>query len=892
MFRKTSFMSVRKRPSGLLSYNRKFSKISPSGEGNNSLLKNWEFNGSQTFTGKGHYFATFTPSPISFYSVSQKRVYSTVNNVETDYKSPIRVRSLDNVKNDLFNENPEWFQKLITKQKSLPLFDTFKSLTLQNRELSNNIQINSNLQHVLSYLTYQKDEESSDYDKISEDEERAINYSFKSLHGSQSVESAFVIILHTILKIKNPVYTNPTVSEYLINNARKYDIKPSSLFISKELSNESIFGTDFDKIISDENFQIAVQILKIRLKENKGWMLNHESRDDNILVWIESLFEPSINKCLISLTKAKYVPDIILYDLLLRVPSNELEYKYFFEFYKSFSTELNLIDQEKLYHFKQFDSSFDRKLIIPPLFNNFFSISLRSKLENLPILIDLFLNENNISSIHTLEQISEMIWYLSYDQTGEHALKPSRYCSISQSKLIKTINSMTQRNKSLEADVTTMLGISNLSYYRDFKKSYHMFKNAKKQFDQWQLTKFKPKEFKKIGINKSDSNENITSLSNSDLLYNIKVDYNIKFLCNSVLLLSVNSDNEEMISQDLSNIFKKIEPEILIKYPEIWQFVLIKLNFHKMLNEQTISMLIQEYLKHHQNYGTNNYFVLDVLINNTQKVKTLTSLINNLKIENLDDNNISHLISKFYKFAKNNSSGDDDTYNCLGLARELYNNSKFKSTRLNSSHLLGESIFSPEETFVRYNSINDHFKITQLSISSLFVSIYKLYETDKYKEVKWGVNKDIEPLDFAISEFDKHISHAYGDTSEGMLYPNDNLLAIYIKVLERFGKSEELHKLLQRLVDLKYPLGKTLFNTYLNALNDWDRNELIKSLNAYDSRFHKLLACKNEFTLKRVKAKLPMVRAKGSFEEFVSNLEFNWGIVRYWNWPSRRKYGE
>lgn len=226
-------------------------------------------------------------------------------------------------------------------------------------------------------------------------------------------------------------------------------------------------------------------------------------------------------------------------------------------------------------------------------------------------------------------------------------------------------------------------------------------------------------------------------------------------------------------------------------------------------------------------------------------------------------------------------------YDSLATARKLYSDSKFKSTKLNSFHLLGESIFSPEDTFDRYNSINESFKITQLSISSLFVSIYKLYEKGTYNEVKWGINKDIEPLDFAISEFDQHISRAYGDTSEGMLYPNDNLLTIYINVLKVFGKKDEIIQLLFRLVDLKYPLGVTLFNVYLDALNDWDKNELLRCLNAYDTKFNKLLSCENEYTLKIMKDKLPNVQAKGSFEKFVSNLEFNWGVIRRWNWPGR-----
>lgn len=810
-----------------------------------------------------------------------RRLYTTLSH-QAD-----KVRSLDSVKDELSATKPQWFTKLMTKQESVPLYTTFQSLALQDKNLLNQIEVNSNLQHLLSYLSSKTKRDSKD--EFDEDSRNVMNISFKSLKGSKSVESAFAIIIHTILKAQYPAYSNPTIDACLEESRQKYNLQPTNLFISKELAGDNVFGSEFDKIVNDQSFRTAVQILKIRLKENKGWKPNYESRDDNIITWINSLFEPSTSKCLIMLTKSKYVPDIIIYDLLLRKPTSELEYKYFVEFYKSFSTELNLIDQEKLYHFKQFDTKFDRSLIIPALFNNLFQIAMRSKLEDLPFLVELFLNENNISSSYTLEQISEMIWYLSYDHTGEHANKPSRYCNISQSKLIRAVNHMTEKSKALEVDVTTMLGVSNLSFYRDFRKSFQMFKNAKKQFDHWQLQNFKPKGFKEVMITKSCNTNEIERLANSGLLYNVKVDYNIKFLCNSVLLLAVNSENEEMISQDLTNIFKKIEPDILIKYPEIWQFVLIKLNYHKMLTEQMIAMLFQEYLKHHRTYGTNNYFVLDILINSTQKVKTLISLIENLKIENMDDNNISHLISKFYKFAKNQSSDmDSATYNCLDTARELYTNSKFKSSRLNSSHLLGEAIFSPQDTFRRYNSINDHFKITQLSISSLFVSVYKLYESNTYDKVRWGTNNTVMPLDFALEEFNKHISRAYGDTSDGMLYPNDNLLAIYINVLKVFGKADEIKELLSRLVDLKYPLGVSLFNTYLDALNDWDKRELLRCLNAYDMKFNKLSSCRSEYQLKKMKEQLPAVQAKGSFEEFVSKMDFNWGVIRRWNWPGRQ----
>ncbi|TID16228.1 hypothetical protein CANINC_004227 [Pichia inconspicua] len=629
---------------------------------------------------------------------------------------------------------------------------------------------------------------------------------------SQSIENIFVVLLHIILKTQIKGYRNISVGIYINEAREKLKIKPSELYVSKEVIENSVFGKESTKrIIEDKDFQIGVELLKRKLHTLNGWKPNLESRDDNIMIWINSIFETNLSRCLMQLTKSKNIPDAILYNLLIRKPTNELESKYFFEFYKLYSSELNLLDQEKLFHLKKGDTKLDRNLIIPPLFNNLFQIALRQEVNTLPLLIDLFLNENNISSSNTLEQLSEMIWYLSFDHTGEHMSKPSRFYGIAQSQLIKAVNKMTEQNKDLEIDVTIMLGVSNLTFYKDYKKSFKMFKNAKRQFDHWQLEKFKPSDFKKIGGSKSQSKP--LNEENSELLRNIKVDYNIKFLCNSVILLAVNAENKEMISQDLYNIFYKIEPDILAKYPEIWEFVVIKLNYHNLNHEHLINNLFTEYLKLHRTYGLHNYLVLDFIINNTTKSKTLDSLISNLELHDFDDNNLSHLISKYYKLASNNNDSE-----CLEAARSLYKKAPFKSSRINSSYLLGESIFSPHDTYERYNSISDHFKITQLSIASLFVSVFKLVENDQYEHTLW---EGQSPFDFAMKEFNKHICKAYGDTSDGLLYPNDNLLIIYIKILKVFQKTDELYTLIDTLVDLKYPLGVTLFKQYLDAVSDY-----------------------------------------------------------------------
>lgn len=777
------------------------------------------------------------------------RTLTTLNSQRTDLMHIPNIRYITTTSTP---KSPEWIQRLSKKQENLPMARYFRKIS------------DSGIQHLISTLV---DNNNNGIDKIMS----------HSLNRSQSIENIFVVLLHIVLKTQIKGYENISAGAYISNVKDTLDIKPSEMYVSKEVLQSSVFGEEATKrIINDEEFQIGVQFLKRRLQTLNGWKPNNESRDDNIMIWINSLFEGSLSRCLMQLTKSKHIPDAIIYDLLIRKPTNELESKYFIEFYKLYSSELNLLDQEKLFHLKKEDKKLDRNLIIPPLFNNLFQIALRQEVNILPILVDLFLNENNISSTNTLEQISEIIWYLSFDHTGEHMNKPSRYYNIAQSQLIKAVNKMTEQNKDLEIDVTTMLGVSNLTFYRDYKKSFKMFKNAKRQFDHWQLEKFKPSDFKIIGGSKSQSKH---SNQSSELLHNIKVDYNIKFLCNSVILLAVNSENQEMISHDLYNIFNKIEPEILAKYPEIWNFVVIKLNYHNLNHEHLINNLFTEYLKVYRTYGLHNYFVLDFIINSTTKSKTLNSMISNLEINNFDDNNLSHLISKYYKLASNNNDLE-----CLETARSLYEKAQFKSSRLNSSYLLGESIFSPHDTYERYNAISDHFKITQLSIASLFVSVFKLYENGIYEKTLWD---NQPPLAFALNEFNKHICKAYGDTSDGLLYPNDNLLMIYIKVLKVFQKTDEIYKLIDTLVDLRYPLGITLFNEYLNAVNEYDKNELIRCLNAYDSQFSRLLECKNEFELKRLKARLPSIQGKGKFEEFINKMQFNWDVVRRWNWPGK-----
>lgn len=787
---------------------------------------------------------------------------------------------LNDLRKELYNDKPEWFIKLCEKQKNNIINESTVELFKDNgnNKIFENIVKSGNIQLFLTFLTYDKDIEnvSNKFD-INGIEINTIN-----------IENCFIIILYSILKWQTRQYSNKFKNEIFNEKIEtilnEFNDKELEIYVCKEISENTVFKEKFEDLLNFKTFQKAVYLLKIRLVEIKKWNLNLECRDDNLIIWINSLFEPSNLNCMLQLTKTKYTPNIILYDLLLRKLKNELEYKFFFECYKNFSYNLNLYDQKKLYFLKKFDLKLDRNLIITPLFNNLFTYSIRSKIENLPKLIDLFLNDNNIYSEQLLEQISEMIWNLSFDHTGEFINKPSRYYNISQTKLIKTVNNMIKNNKSLEIDVTTMLGVSNLTFYKDFRKSFQMFKNAKKQFDHWQLIKFQPKNFKKIGMNNNNNNNNNYTM-NEDILYNNKIDYNIKFLCNSILLLAINENNRETILKDLINIFNKVEPKILKKYPEIWDFVLVKLSYHNLINENILTNLFLEYMKVNKAFDIKNHFFIDFILNKTNKFRIVKSVIDNLlevgKTEELDDNNKSHLISKLYKLAKNDLNNSEK---CLKLARKIYKEIEFKSTRINSSHLLGESIFTPKETFERYTNMNENFKLTQISLSSLFISIYKLNEMGIYDFIKW---ENDEPLNFAIKEFNNNICKSYGDINEGKIYPNDNLLKIYIKDLSLFNKNEELIKLLELLVDLKYPINLKLFETYLESIRLNDKIELINCLNLYDNNFKTLRNCKTEYELNNVKKRLNPVVATGNFKEFVEDLDINWDLIQRWNWPGR-----
>ena len=792
--------------------------------------------------------------------------------------------SLTDCKKALLNEQPAWFSSLIQKQRGMCTHLMLSKSAKTIGQLGD-IENNSNLQHFLAYITDDKIEE-NDYIHTSKQKSH-----IKPL-SDKSVEAAFTIVIHTILKATIPQYTNRYLKVALDQAVSKYKLKPSKLFISQETLTSTAFKQGvLPKLIDNKEFQLAVQLLKVRLGETHNWKPNVECRDDNVVGWINALVEPSVTKSLLILTKSKHIPDIIAYDLLTRIPANELEFRYFFEFYKSLSTQLNFIDQEKLFHMRSLgEGEYERSLQIPPLFNNLFRYALRSSVDKLLPLIELFLKENNVPSEHTMMQHGELIWELSYDHTGEHLKVPSRYYQLAQSRLIQAVNSMTKQNRALEVDVVTMLGVSNMAWYKDGRKAFAMFKNAKKQFDHWQLREFKPDDFKEV-VSESVHSNNVDSQS----LYNTKIDYNIRFLCNSIILLAVNEQNAAMIVHDLLHILSSVEPQVLEKYPEVWSFVVIKLAQHDLIlnpgQENTVARVYDEYFRYSREHGVKHPFVVDYVINRTGKVRTLFSVLENLGTEGMDDNNRAHMISRLYKLAKIQARIEPtndvvQTYDCLSTARRLYDECIFKSTRMNSSHLLGEAIFTPAQTYERYNSVNEYFKITQLSIASLFVAVYKLRESGDYANVRWG---DQEPLNYAMEEFEKNISKSYGDTDGGLLYPNDRLLTIYASVLRVFSKKDEAVKLFQRLVDLKYPVSRQLFESVIEAVPSDERRELLRCLDEYDERFEKLRSCKSEYELRRMKKLLSTITTKGAFESFVQKLEFNWGVVGRWQWPGRKQ---
>ncbi|QPG76088.1 hypothetical protein FOA43_003474 [Brettanomyces nanus] len=793
---------------------------------------------------------------------------------------------------------------------------------------------------------------------------------FKKLEGLKDVESVFVLVLQTALMATVPSYSNHDVDLCL----QKFGegIEPSPLLISQEVADASPFP--IETIVNDKRFQISIQLLKYKLDDEKGWQSNVECRDDNVISWISSILEPTISASIRHLTKTSAIPETVLFDLLLRKPSNELEYMSLFEIYCKWSEGVNLKDQEKLYYLKQFENFSgetykNRNLIIPPAFANLFDYALRYKLETLPRLVQSFLDENNTKSPQILDQVSELIWKLCYDHSGKNTSRPSRFYKISQSRIIKVINRLISENENFDINVTTLLGVSNLTFYTDFRKSFTLFKEAKKRFDRWQLESFDIDGFEKIVSTVGGDIFPKSGTWSFEEVRIIRKDYNIKFLCNSILLLAVNSKNRNLVYREFFNVLKNSDAELLCQYPELWNFVLIKLNHHSMLNDVTCKELFELYLQKYDGH-IRNHVALDLILNNIDHPKLFFDIIRKLDFREFDDLNLSRCISKLYKMAKIIGESDEgdvslrshedpltyplgtdydssfyqlidhytdvvkpskskkkrvcDNYRLekfdimgfktpIDLARYLYDSAKFKSSKLNSSYLLGESIVTPADTYERYMKMDACTKLTPVTISSLFVSVLRLREMSSYSSTKWispveervakhqimskmakgeeDDNDEIElsskPIDVALREFDRHVSRSYGDFVNGKVYPDDNLLAVYLKSVSEFRKMSRIYEFLDKMVDIRYPMKLLVFRLYLGIIPEADKQELLNCLNGYHKRFETLRKCRSEYELKMVKKNLEPITARGRFKDFVSKFEFTWDVIRNWEWPGK-----
>lgn len=757
-----------------------------------------------------------------------------------------------------------WLTLFKEKQDSIPYHITFQKLAESSPGLIQYTERTSNLQHVLTGLSMKRPK------GVNEKLDKSII--FRSLEDLNTEESAFVLLVLCIIKCVDDSIcgNNGKVIRKCLNTLKNdKGLNAIPMTLSSKLSDLAPFGKDnISKIVSDEDIQLALAFLNKKLGKDYSF--------DDIFMWINSLFEPSIPTALKQLVGTKTIPTTILYDILLRSPKNELEYQYSYEIYKSHYQKLNILDQEKFHQLKQFETHFNRQLVIPPLFMNLFKYALRHKCEDLPKLIGMFLESNSIPDENTINQLGEMAWYLSIDHTGEFIGKPSRHYYISQSMIIKSINEMIKEDKSLEVDVTTILAVSNLSYYKNPQKAYKLFKSAKQHFDHWKIQAFKPDNFERISSS-SSSGENLPK----NIVNEMIEDYNIKFLCNSIILLHVNEENHLQISKDLRQIFQQVESKVLKDYPEVWGFILVKLSYHHMISGSIYGFLIDGYCSQIKLNNNSYPYALDVLIKDAKSFSSIQPILTNVNISKFDDNNIAHLISKLYKFGPGKLEDDLQHINVIELARDLYLRSPFKSSKVNSAYLLGESIVTPNETYERYISMNQNFKVSPLTISALFISISKMVEMGGYEDIKWG---ESTPVEFAFGQYDKYISQVFND---GLIYPNDHLLGIYIDVLKKFGEEERLTGLLDTLVDLKYPLGVKLFDKYLDGFGGWDKEELMNCLNTYNKGFQMVMKNDNDMRGGGKKMKLPKVTARGQFKKFVNGIELNWGVIGKWKWSGK-----
>lgn len=777
----------------------------------------------------------------------------------------------------------------------------------------------------------------------------------RRLSYNMDIESAFVILLQSLVMALKPSYKNNLVTKLLVQFSK---VRQDSEYtdITADTFHGALFNEMQSKILfENENFKIALRLLKFEIEEEMVWN-HHGSYAHDVNAWISSIFEPSLTKCISYLNGCDVIPDIILYDLLLRKPENELEYIALYELYAKHSKFINFKDQELLYSLKQFNTKSDKALArglkIPLVFSNLLCYAIRFKVAFLPKLMTLFLDENNTRTPQIIDQLGEIMWKLSYDHTGKNSILPSDFYRFAQSKIIKVLNSFISENKDFDPDCTNLLAVSNLTYFHDFQKAYKYFKSAQKRFDRWQLESFDIEGLKKVVRASQKYPDNTHSNKIAQLRYQ-RMDYNAKFLCNSILLLDIQKSNWKDMFNDFYCILNKADRSLLRIYPEIWDIILIKMNHHSMLNYSTIGILISLYLRTFKGHIYNSV-VLDLIISHTDDPIRLLQIYTRFQSKEMDDSTLSKFISKLYKLAKNGQAlktvqensqpvdilrhpekleklsencSDIESFNYLiqhyqevvipqklskvrkqlyepeefkvygfgtplEFARYLYQNAPFKSSRLNSSYLLGESTLNPENAYARYESLNAYTKVTPLTISSLFVAALSMQKNKKYNSVRWVVmdshgTENKKPVDVAFEEFDKRISESFGDCVTGKVYPNDNLLVLYLQCAKKFGKSDRLYSFLKRMVDLRYPMKSGLFHTYISMLPAADRAELVYALGAYDKRFKAFRKCSSEYELDQLKSTMKPIRISGRFADFVSKFDFTWGRVGKWDWPGK-----
>lgn len=785
--------------------------------------------------------------------------------------------------------------------------------------------------------------------------EKSLQFSkTRRLSYNVDIESAFVILLQSLVMAVNPSYNNEFVKK-LLDQFLKAQETPVKVYISPDTFKGNFFNATQSRILSkNQKFLTALQLLKVQIEEEMRWK-DHGSFGHDVSSWISSLFEASLTKCISDLNGCDVIPDIILYDVLLRKPQNELEYIAIYKLYAKHFESINFKDQELLYSLKQFannpDKAMQRKLKIPVVFSNLLCYAARFRVTVLPKLITCFLDENNTRTPQIMEQLGEIMWILSYDQTGRNSILPSDFYRLAQSKIIKVLNLFISHDKNFDLNCTTLLAVSNLTYFHNFKKAYKYFKSAQKRFERWQLESFDIDGLEKAVRASQKYPDNSSPNKIMQLRYQ-RIDCNVKFLCNSILLLDIHKGNKKEMFNDFYCILKNTDPSLLKVYPEIWDIIFIKLNHHSMLDANAIGVLALLYLQMFDGHIYNN-IVFDLIISHTENPMTLLQIYTKFHSEEMDESTLSKFISKLYKFAQN--SGTMNTVQQLPLhgcntskyskniehllknsstvasfdylikhyqdvvipekmaktrnefyqpeefrisgfrtplefARYLYHNATFKTSRLNSSYLLGESTLDPKNAFARYEALNAYTKVTPLTISSLFIAVLTMQKSRKYSGVTWtdsGGTENKKPVDVVFEEFDKRISDSLEDCVTGKFYPNDNLLVLYLQCAKKFGKSDKLYSFLKSMVDLRYPMKSGLFHTYISMLPAADRAELTYALDAYDKRFRAFRKCSSEYELDQMKSTVKPIRVTGRFADFVSNLDFTWGIVGKWDWPGR-----